>query len=384
MRVLIHSNGPMVLTGYGVQTRLLIERLREMGHDPAVSAFYGLSGSAIEWNGIPIYPAGSVDFGLDMLHGHAAQHGADVVVTLMDTYKLGPIAKQLHDARTRYRTAMWVPVDCTPLSRMDREVIALSGATPVAMSRFGLAELQEAGFPDALYAPHAVDTHTYRPPADREALREAQGLPADRFVVGICAANNDTLRKAWPEQFAAFAALHAKHPDTLLLVHSVPRAPQGIALDELAEDMGIAGAVVFSDHYAQLAGLMGPAVMADWYGCLDVLLACSYAEGFGVPIIEAQACGTPVIATDAASMTELVYDGWQVAGLPFWNYVHRAAWRRPVVEAIVEALCEAYETGRPMSAARREACRDHAVEYDTHLVANKYWAPILESWGSKR
>lgn len=382
MRILIHSNGPMTLTGYGVQTRLLIERLAEMGHEPAVSAFYGLSGSAIEWNGIPIYPAGALDFGLDMLHGHALQHGAHVVLTLMDSYKLKPVAKALFDARGRYRTAMWVPVDCTPLSRLDREVIALSGATPVAMSRFGLTELQDAGFPDALYAPHAVDTHVYRPPADRDALRAQQGL-SDRFVVGICAANNDSLRKGWPEQFEAFARFHAKHPDTLLLVHSVAHAPHGIALDELAADMGIADAVAFSDHYAQLAGLMGPAVMADWYGCLDVLMGCSYAEGFGVPIIEAQACGTPVIATDASAMTELVYDGWTVPALPFWNAVHRAQWQRPVVDAIVDALCEAYETGHPVSESRRAACRDHAVEYDTRLVANKYWAPILEKWGPR-
>ena len=29
--------------------------------------------------------------------------------------------------------------------------------------------------------------------------------------------------------------------------------------------------------------------MADWYGCLDVLSSCSYGEGFGIPLIEAQA-----------------------------------------------------------------------------------------------
>ena len=39
--------------------------------------------------------------------------------------------------------------------------------------------------------------------------------------------------------------------------------------------------------------------MAGWYRSLDVLSACSYGEGFGLPILEAQACGSPAIVTDA-------------------------------------------------------------------------------------
>jgi glycosyltransferase involved in cell wall biosynthesis len=66
---------------------------------------------------------------------------------------------------------------------------------------------------------------------------------------------------------------------------------------------------VWVDQYAYRLG--APAeVMAATYSAMDVLLAPSHGEGFCVPLIEAQACGTPVIATDFSAQPELVGAGW--------------------------------------------------------------------------
>ena len=46
MKILIHSNAPWVPSGYGSQVMLMLPRLRALGHEVAVSSFYGLSGSA--------------------------------------------------------------------------------------------------------------------------------------------------------------------------------------------------------------------------------------------------------------------------------------------------------------------------------------------------
>ena len=77
------------------------------------------------------------------------------------------------------------------------------------------------------------------------------------------------------------------------------------------------------------AGMVSPEEIADWYGAIDVLAACTYAEGRALPIIEAQSCGVPVITTDASSMTELNPHGISIPGAPFWNGVHQAWWTRP-------------------------------------------------------
>jgi len=49
--------------------------------------------------------------------------------------------------------------------------------------------------------------------------------------------------------------------------------------------------------------------MVDIYNALDVLVNPAMSEGFGVPIVEAQACGTPVIGCDNSSMPELIKSG---------------------------------------------------------------------------
>src|SRR5262249_3548394 len=156
---------------------------------------------------------------------------------------------------------------------------------------------------------------------DRDKMREALGF-GGRFTVGICAANSDGIRKGWPEQLEAFARFHGKHPDSVLLIHTLANNPAGLPLARMVESFGLEGAVLWSDQYAQAAGWMDDETMAGWFQCLDVLLACSYAEAFGIPIIEAQACGTPVITTNGSAMAELNGPGWVVNGEPFYNPVH--------------------------------------------------------------
>ena len=100
-------------------------------------------------------------------------------------------------------------------------------------------------------------------------------------------------------------------------------------LQRLAARLGIEDSVRFTDQYAQVSGLMRPAHMAEWYNILDVFSNCAYGEGFGIPIIEAAACGVPAVVTDCSAMSELKGPGWSVQGEPFWNPVHEAWWVKP-------------------------------------------------------
>lgn len=374
-KILVHSNGPMVTSGYGVQCKLLMLQLRRLGYDVACSAFAGLTGSPITWQEFPIFPAGVQKFSPDVICEHAQNFGADLVLTLMDQYKLASIAARLRSAP--FQVACWMPIDCTPLSKLDVAFLRASEAVPIAMSRFGVRQLEDAGFTPS-YVPHAVDCSVFRPLEEREQFRQEIGV-AGKFTVGIAAANTDALRKAWPEQFRAFAKFHARHQDTLLMVHSLVDSGAGLDLAQLADDMGILESTMFIDQYAVKGGLLTAEMMSDWYGALDVLSLCTYGEGFGVPLIEAQATGTPVIATDASAATELVGAGWKVPAQEFWNPVHRSFWARPDVPAIVATLEKAYRArSGPAAATRRANARTFAENYDTQHVADTYWAPILE------
>lgn len=377
-RIMIHSNAPWVPSGYGKQTAHLARALQSLGHEVVVSAFCGLTGAPIHWNGIEVLPSGMYEYGVDVLIPHMEAVEPDLTVALMDVWKLGPLTEALRDRNM----AAWVPVDCAPLSRLDNAFFHQSGVRPIAMSRFGEDQLREAGL-DPLYAPHVVDREVFKPltPEDREKYRSALGVDG-KFVIGLCAANNDAVRKGFPEQLEAFRLFYEKHPESVLWVHSIAKSPRGLDLPRLVLELGLDPASVqFRDIYPQVSGAFDDTLMADWYGMLDVLMNCSYAEAFGVPLIEAQACGTPVVTTRASAMTELSDHGWAVSGQPFWNHVHGSWWTRPDVKMIVRALEKAHAHGPK----RREESRAFTEAFDCQSAGERHWKGIVgELCGGER
>jgi glycosyltransferase involved in cell wall biosynthesis len=371
-RILIHSNAPWVPSGYGKQTAHLVRTLQSLGHEVVVSAFCGLTGAPMEWEGTTVLPSGQFEYGIDVLPHHMDMVKPDLTIMLMDVWKLGPIADYLRAQPAP--VAAWVPVDCFPLSRLDRAFLDQSGVRPIAMSRFGERQLEEAGL-DPLYAPHVVDRTVFRPlEADERADYREQMALDGKFVIGLCAANNDAVRKGFPEQLEAFRRFHEKHPESILRVHSVARAARGLDLEQLAGGLGIEpGSIQITDAYPQVSGMFDDSLLADWYGVLDVLTGCSYAEAFGVPLIEAQACGTPVVTTLGSAMTEVSHHGWGVPGDPFWNHVHGAWWMRPDVHAIVRA----YEKAHAQAQKRRAESRTFTEAYDCRTAAETHWKGIV-------
>jgi len=345
-----------------------IQRLTEMGHEVLVSTYWGLAGAPTQWNGITILPG----FGANYCSGSLSQHckavQPDLVITLGDVWVLD------HNLLREMPVAHWLPSDCRPMSSADAAVVNASGAQLIAMSRFGEARFTAAGF-RPLYVPHGIDLEVFRPPADRGELRAQFGLGKDTFAVGINGANNDAIRKALPEQMLAFAKFHAAHPDSILSIHTGVHQEGGQDLEAVAENLGITDCVRAVDQYRYHGGLVQATDLTDWYGALDVLSCCSYGEGFGLPIMEAQSCGVPVITTRASAMEELNPLGIQVGGEPFWNGVHKAWWTKPSIPEMVAAFERAYaERGK----VDREGLRAFASEYAVDVVADRFMKPAVD------
>lgn len=371
MHILWHSNHPDDKTGYGRQTALWVPALASLGHDVAISAFHGAPASRSEWQGFPVYPGGDDQWGMDVVGAHARDFEADLVITLMDCWPADPAGL------AGLKVAHWVPVDCDPLGAGDRLHLEQTGGTPVAMSRHGEKMLRAAGL-DPLYVPHGIDAQVFTPilAEGRKVLRRLAGLP-NGFIVGINAANNDKHRKSFAQQFQAFAACRARHADAVLLLHtrSDNSAADGLDLRALARACGLEPGrdVFFTDQYAYRTGAWGDDSMANWYRCLDVLSLASHAEGFGLPLIEAQACGIPVVTTRASAMTELCRAGWLADGEPFWNWRFQSWWRAPSVRKITDCYEKAYRDRGRLSGRARE----FALGYDVRLVLKQHWQPAL-------
>ena len=112
------------------------------------------------------------------------------------------------------------------------------------------------------------------------------------------------------------------------------------------------------------------------YNSLDVLLNPSMGEGFGVPIVEAQACGVPVITANHSAMTELTHAGWMVQGDRWWDEIQCGFAIMPSIGSIVDCLEQAYKNRD--NTELREGARRFALTYDADRVMEKYWTPVLE------
>lgn len=369
-RIMWHSVAPWTASGYGTQTAIWITKLQELGHEVIVSTYWGLNGSPTSWNGITVLPGFGDGYCSDSLLAHFTATKSDFAISLCDVWVLRP------DFLAQLPIAHWLPSDCRPMSGADFDVAKQSGSQLIAMSKFGKERFTEAGF-DPLYIPHGIDTDTFKP-LDRDAIREELGI-GDRFVIGMNAANNDAIRKGIPEQMLAFARFHGQHPDSVMLVHSAVQQQGGQNLNHIVESLNLQDSVRFTDQYSYLAGVNPPEVIAQWYNALDVLTSASFGEGFGLPIVEAQACGTPAVVTDASSMTELNPEGWTISGQPFWNGVHRGWWTTPSIGEIRDAYVSAYEEKASGKAeGRRKRVHDFAQNYSVERVLNDHFIPALE------
>lgn len=382
--ITLYSNTPGQPTGYGQQAEYLVERLKRDGAQVAAISNYGLEGNNstinTKYGQIPHYARGLEAYSNDVLpihHKHFAskfKDKKDLLITLYDTWVLN--AKLLKDINI----ASWAPLDHTTMPPKVEAWLKQPNVTPIAMAPFGVRQMQDKGI-ECFYVPHGIDTKTYKPTKTIEGqiTREFMGVRDDQFVVGIVGANkaNGSIhRKAYAENFLAFSIFLKKYPDAVMYVHTNPLFPAGgFNLLDLAHSVGIPQENLLFPNQIDLQYGFAQRDLAALYSAMDVMLVTSYGEGFGVPTVEAQACGTRVIGSNWAATQDLVAeDGWLVDGQPFWDEAQKSWFQIPLVPSIVKALQEAYEAPRE----RSKVSMEFAKQFDVDTVWEQHWIPTLQ------
>lgn len=374
MRILWHSNAPFVGTGYGIQTSLFTNLAAKAGHQVFVSSLYGLRGARLKAGEMEILPGSYDEWGDDILAPHWEEIRPDVSVLLYDIWVYSK------DSLTSFPITAWAPVDHDPIPEAVIRKLKLCRHT-WAMSRFAERQMRKQGI-DPFYVPHGVDTTVYKPLDDREGNREKMNLGGFDFIAVMVAAN-----KGWPSRksidrvFKAWGKFIQTHPKSMLYMHSVwMEVNGGPDLKEMAEFYGITPKNIrFSDPYKMLMGDYLPRSVNLIYNAADVLLAPSAGEGFGVPVIEAQAAGCPVIVSDVTAQSELAGPGYKIPVDPFDGLAYTAAGSEQaniLPSQILEALEWAWE--RRDDTKLREESRTFAMEYDARRIWERHMLPSLE------
>jgi glycosyltransferase involved in cell wall biosynthesis len=273
----------------------------------------------------------------------------------------------------------WFPIDSEPIPPLVLEKVK-QAFHRIVWTEFAKREMDKTGL-DYDYIPYGIDTDLFKP-SDRVKARETARIPQDKFVVGMVAMNKGyPPRKAFYQNIAAFKQLHDKHRDTVLYMHTADGTrPNGESIDLVTycKSLGlkIGEDVMFADQYSYVLGYPDEA-MVTLYNCMDVHLLVSMGEGFGMPQLEAQACGVPVICGDWTTMPELCFSGWKVDrkdAEPFYT-LQNAYQFLPHVGAIADKLEQAYKMQG--NADYNKRARMGAMRYDIDRVVKNHWVPVL-------
>ncbi len=194
-----------------------------------------------------------------------------------------------------------------PAGREIGEVQVVEAADRLIASTLGerreLIDLYAAEPDKVVVVPPGVDLSLFSP-GDARAARAAVGLPQDAKVL-LFVGRIQPL-KAPEVLIKAAAELLSRHPHWAgELVVAVLGGPSGSGLahphglQELAEGLGISAQVRFVPPVPRTQ-------LADWYRAADLVAVPSHSESFGLVAVEAEACGTPVVAADVGGLPTAV------------------------------------------------------------------------------
>jgi D-inositol-3-phosphate glycosyltransferase len=201
---------------------------------------------------------------------------------------------------------------------MPEPMIRVQGETQVVAAATGLIANTDAeaaslvslysACPDNVHVVSpGVDLYTFTAGAGRAAAREVVGLNQDALVITFVGRiqphkGPELLIRATSEMIKHSPQLRPKLVVNIIGGASGANTSEVERLKELVAWLGISDVVQFAPPVPRTD-------LPQWYRAADLVCVPSYSESFGLVALEAQACGTPVVATAVGGLRTAVADG---------------------------------------------------------------------------
>lgn len=310
-------------SGYGRISTEIHARLHKRGyHIMAASLGYdGLLPATYDGSPIPYHVASM----------QGEPNWPDIAVSLVNAYQPdivhvvqdAPYAQIVRNAPidwSRIGLLVTTPVDGAPLYPAWVELGKQADAL-MTISRFGVETWRKAGVKADLVRPGINPDKFYKlPDTKRAELRQQLGIADGAFVLGVMCMNQG--RKDITGTLKAFFDFALDKPTARILLDMEAVSPAGWDIPALCEQFGWDKSKII---YRADAVAKGVTELRDRYNVLDSHSVLAFREGFGLPILEAMACGVVSIAQDWCAGTEVLEDGRGVL-IPSIDYFMPSTW----------------------------------------------------------
>jgi glycosyltransferase involved in cell wall biosynthesis len=383
MKIGIISDSPTVTTGFGITTDQIARGLAAAGHEVVC---FGIKayGETFDRSSYPFriwtISVGEGTGWSSLLVRFLDYERLDALLINSDLYNMKEILDYCRQASWRGSVIAYVILDGVPAYRAYLENIA-NLQVHLASTRFSARYLEENGYPDVAVAPPGVDRSVFKPLPEARSLRRRAGLE-DRFVIGVFGRNTERKQQARVLNALDYLRRTGAASDLLVYFHCNPRAYWH--LDEIAETLGIRDRVLFAgDTFEETAGVdyVGsaresaapaaavPCIPADYsyverMNCCDLIVNVAHCGDFEQVIIEANACGVPLAATDDQGiMSEAMGEGGlllEPADVSYGGIGQKIYMVNP--EAVARAILAVKENGALRDELRRKGM-ENAMKY---------------------
>jgi D-inositol-3-phosphate glycosyltransferase len=191
----------------------------------------------------------------------------------------------------------------------EEQVVAASAAliANTAAESASLVSLYDA-CPDNVYVvPPGVDLSTYKLNGGKKASRKKLKIADDALMLAFVGRiqphkGPEVLIRAVAEMLKHTPVLRSKLKTIIMGGPSGNGSQEPERLRSLAQFLGVSDVIEFMPPVPHEE-------LSDWYRASDLVCVPSYSESFGLVALEAQACGTPVVATAIGGLRTAVADG---------------------------------------------------------------------------
>ena len=245
----------------------------------------------------------------DVLHSHYWISGK---VAMPAAKKFGiPLAHTMHTMARVKNMNLAEGERPEPMIRVQGETQVVAAANALIANTdaeaASLVSLYEACPDNVSVVSPGVDLYTFTAGSGRKAAREAVGLPQDAHILAFVGRIQP---HKGPEVLIRAVAEMLNHSPHLRpkLITVIMGGASGSGLGEVERLKDLASWLNISD-VVRFENPVPRAQIPQWYRAADLVCVLSYSESFGLVALEAQACGTPVVATAVGGLRTAVADG---------------------------------------------------------------------------